>query len=61
MFGQRVTGLLDRFDERVGESLVAKILSHLLDQSLPQCLSASFVDPAIADHGKFVGARSNKN
>ena len=58
---ERLADFIDRFDQRVIEFFVLKMLAHPIDKTLPELLAAFFVDRLVADHGKLVRTRSDEN
>jgi len=56
MRGQQFAGLLNPFDQRVGEFLGLEMYSHSFDKALPELLSAFLVDRLVAKDGELVHA-----
>ena len=61
MCRQSFPGFFDRFHQCVTEFLVSKMLSHSVNQSLPELFAAFFMDRVVAQDRKLVGARRHKN
>jgi hypothetical protein len=51
---QQFADLVNRFDQRVVEFLVLKMLSHSIDNALPELLAAFFMNGLVAYHGKLM-------
>jgi len=45
---------VNRFDQRVVEFLVLKMLPHSIDNALPELLAAFFMNGLVAYHGKLM-------
>jgi len=58
---EEITGFRNRLDQRVTETFILKLRSHRIDQLLPECVAAFFVNAAITDHGKFLHPRRDEN
>jgi hypothetical protein len=56
MSGQYFSGFLDCLDDGVTEFLVLKMRAHSIDKTLPEFLTALFMNRLIADHGKLMRA-----
>jgi len=61
MRGQQFAGLSDRFHDGVAEFLVLKMGAHLIDNSLPECFTAFFVNHLVAYHSKLMCTRRHEN
>jgi len=61
MFREQLTGFLNAVGDAAGEIALTEMIAHCLGQLPPEFISATDMDGLIANHGKFAGARSDKN
>jgi hypothetical protein len=61
MLRQSRANIPDRVHQRVGESLILKVLTHSFDDSLPQLLAASLMNGLVTNHRELVRAGRNKD
>jgi hypothetical protein len=58
---QQFADFVNRFDQRVVEFLVLKMLPHSIDNALPELLAAFFMNGLVAYHGKLMRSRRDED
>ena len=58
---QQFADFVNRFNQRVVEFLVLKMLPHSIDNALPELLAAFFMNGLVAYHGKLMRSGRNEN
>ena len=59
--GEHASDLLNRFDQRITEFLIAKMRSHFFNETLPEFIAAFLMDGVVSGDRKFMNPRRDKD